>query len=131
MALNTWAVSILRYDAEILKWNKSELQEMDRKTRKFMTINKELRPRSDVARLYFSWKNGGRRLIECENSVKSEENGRGWYFRNNIEPLIVAARTSRTITHEETVDPKDFKKTKEEQRKNEWIAKKENAWTIC
>ena len=131
MALNTWAVSILRYDAEILKWNKSELQEMDRKTRKFMTINKELRPRSDVARLYFSWKNGGRRLIECENSVKSEENGRGWYFRNNIEPLIVAARTSRTITHEETVDPKDFKKTKEEQRKNEWTAKKENAWTIC
>ena len=131
MALNTWAVSILRYDAEILKWNKSELQEMDRKTMKFMTINKELRPRSDVARLYVSWKNGVRRLIGCENSVKSEENGRGWYFRNNIEPLIVAARTSRTITHEETVDPKDFKKTKEEQRKNEWTAKKENAWTIC
>ena len=48
MALNTWAVSILRYDAGILKWNKNELQEMDRKTRKFMTMNKELHP-SDVA----------------------------------------------------------------------------------
>ena len=32
-ALNTWAVSILRYGAGILKWNKNELQEMDRKTR--------------------------------------------------------------------------------------------------
>ena len=38
MALNTWAVSILRHGVEILKWNKNELQEMNRKTRKFMTM---------------------------------------------------------------------------------------------
>ena len=44
MAMNTWTVSILRYGAGILKWDKSELQEMDRKTRKFMTMNKELHP---------------------------------------------------------------------------------------
>ena len=36
MALNTWAVSILRYGAGILKWNKNELQEIDRKTRTFI-----------------------------------------------------------------------------------------------
>ena len=58
MALNTWAVSISRYGAGILKWIKNELQEMDRKTRKFMAINKELHPRSDVARLHVSRKNG-------------------------------------------------------------------------
>ena len=63
MALNTWAVSISRYGPRILKENKNELQEMDRKTRKFMTMNKELHPRSDVARLYASRKNGGRGLI--------------------------------------------------------------------
>ena len=40
MALNTWAVSILRYGAGILKWNKNELQEMNRKTRKLMPMNK-------------------------------------------------------------------------------------------
>ena len=77
MALNTSAVSILRYGARILKWNKNELQEMDRKTRKFMTMNKELHPRSDLARLFVSRKNGARRLTGCENSVKSEENGLG------------------------------------------------------
>ena len=33
------------------------------------------------------------------------------------ESLQVAVRTSKTITHEETVDPKEFRKTKEEQRK--------------
>ena len=97
---------------------------MDRKTRKLMTMNKELHPRSDVARLYVSRKNGGRGLIGCENSVKSEENGLGWYIKNNIEPLLAAVRTSRTITQEETVDRKEFKKSKEEQRKNEWTAKR-------
>ena len=122
-ALNTRTVSILRYGAGILKWNKNELQEMDRKTRKFMTMNKELHPRSDVARLYVSRKNGGRGLIGCENSTKSEENGLGWYVKNNIEPKLAAIRTSRTITHEETVDPKEFKKIKEVQRKMNGLQK--------
>ena len=107
MALNTWAVSILRYGAGILKWNKDEPQEMDRKTRKFMAMNKELHPRSDVAQLYVSQKNGGRGLAGCENSVKGELNGQGWYVKNNIEPLLVAVRTGRTITHKETVKNKE------------------------
>ena len=79
MALNTWAVSILKYGAGIIKWNKNEQQEMDRKTRKCMTMNNVLHPRSDVAWLYVSWKNGGRGLIGCEKSLKSEEDGLGWY----------------------------------------------------
>ena len=123
MALNTWAVSILRYGAGILRWNKNELLEIDRKTRKFMTMNKELHPTSNVARLYVSRKNGGRTLIGCENSVESEENGLEWHVKNNTEPLLVAVRTSRTITHEETVDPKEFKKTKEEKRKMNGLQK--------
>ena len=79
MALNTWVVSILRYSAGIRKWNKNELQEMDRKTRKFMTMNKESCPRSDVAWFYLSRKNGGRGLIGCGKSVNSEENELWWY----------------------------------------------------
>ena len=58
-----------------------------------MTMNKELHLRSDGARLYVSRKNGGRGLIGCENSVKSEENGLGWYVKNNIEPLLVTVRS--------------------------------------
>ena len=41
-----------------------------------------------------------------------------------MEPLLVAVRISITITHEERVDPKEFKKTKEEQRKNGWTPKR-------
>ena len=50
-------------------------------------MNKELTPRSDIARLYVSRKNGGRGFIRCENSAKSGENSLGWYVKNNIEPL--------------------------------------------
>ena len=39
-ALNTWAISMLRYGAGILKWRKNVLDEMDRQTRKIMTMNK-------------------------------------------------------------------------------------------
>ena len=106
MTRNTWAVSTLRYGAGTCKWNKNELQEMNRKTKEFMTVNKELDPRGDVARLYISRKNGGRGLIGCKNSVKNEENGLRRYVKNNIEPLLVAIRTSRTVAQEETADPK-------------------------
>ena len=52
-----------------------------------MAMNKELTPRSDIARLYVSRKNGGRGFTRCENSAKSGENSLGWYVKNNIEPL--------------------------------------------
>ena len=36
--VNTWAVSLLRYSAAFVSWRKSELQGIDRKTRKLFTI---------------------------------------------------------------------------------------------
>ena len=86
-------------------------------------MNKELHPRGDVARLYVSKKNGGRGLIGCENSMKSEKNGLGWYDKNNIEPLLAAVRTNRTITHEKTVDPRELKK-----KEKRIISFKSNWW---
>ena len=50
--VNTWAVSLLRYSAAFLSWRKSELQAIDRKTRRLFTIYGVLHPKSDVDRLY-------------------------------------------------------------------------------
>ena len=36
--LNTWAESLLRYSAPFISWRKCELQTIDRKTRKLLTI---------------------------------------------------------------------------------------------
>ena len=69
-AANTWAVSLIRYRAGTIKWNKEELQELDRKSRKIMTMNKELHPRSDIARIYVPRKKGGRGLISCESCAR-------------------------------------------------------------
>ena len=46
--VNTWAVSLLRYSAAFFSWRKSELQAIDRKTRKLFTIYGALHPKSDV-----------------------------------------------------------------------------------
>ena len=62
-ALNTWAISLLRYGAGILNWRKHVLDEMDRQTRKIMTMNKEFHPKSDVDRLYVPRSKGGRGLL--------------------------------------------------------------------
>ena len=53
-ALNTWAVSFLRYGAGMITWTVGDLEAMDRKARKIKTINKEFHPKSDVDRLYIS-----------------------------------------------------------------------------
>ena len=73
MAVNTWAVSLMRYGAGIIGWNTIELQKLDRKTRKTMTINKELHPRGGVARIYVSRRKEGRGLISCESCVKGRK----------------------------------------------------------
>ena len=46
-------------------------------------------------------------------TISGEQN---WFWRVNWK--------SRSITYEETADPNEFKKTKEERRKNEWTTKK-------
>ena len=77
----------MRYGAGTVKRNKEELQEIDRKSRKIMTMNKELHPRSDVARIYLPRKKGGRGLISCESCVRREENSLSWYVRNSEEAV--------------------------------------------
>ena len=113
----------MRYGAGIMKWTKSELDEVDRKTRKVMTINKELHPRSDVNRLYVSRMERGRGLIECKMCVKAKGNSLGWYVKHYIEPLIVAVRISNTVPSKNSTQPKEFNQQDNEERLNNWRGK--------
>ena len=88
-SINTWAVSLVRYGAGIIMWKKAELESMDRRTRKLMTMNKELHPRGDVARLYVGRKNGVRGLISCETCVKTEINNLAWYIKDVRGPIVL------------------------------------------
>ena len=45
--INTWTV-VMRYGAGVLEWRLNEQKELDRKTRKLLTMHKGLHPNSDV-----------------------------------------------------------------------------------
>ena len=70
MAVDNWAVSVMRYIAGILKLNTDELKSLDRRTRKFITMHGALHPKSD--RVYLSREMGARRLISCEGYIRIE-----------------------------------------------------------
>ena len=76
-AVNTWAVSVMRYAAGTLEQNTDELKSLDRRTRKFMTMHGALHPKSDVDSVYLSKEMGGRELISCERCVRVEKNNLG------------------------------------------------------
>ena len=93
-AINTWAVSVLRYGAGTIRLTKEELKSLDRMTRKVLTMNGTFHPKSDVDRLCVSRVNGGRGLISCERCVRSKENSLGWYLKNSLEVLLQGVRAT-------------------------------------
>ena len=90
--VNSWTVSLLSYSAAFVSLRKSELQTIDKKTRKLFTIYEELHPRSDVDRLYIPRKEGGRRLISTDDCVELAIRGLEVYVHLSKERLIQAAR---------------------------------------
>ena len=112
-------MSFISYEAGTIKWNKEKLQEIDRKSRKIMTMNKELHPRSDVARIYVPRKKGGRGLISCESCVRREENNLSRYVKNSEEVLLEKVGDSNVVNISEAVGPKEYK------------VNAVNAWAVC
>ena len=47
--LNSLSIGVMRYTGGIIDWTKEELQDIDRKTRKIMTLNRCLHPRNSGA----------------------------------------------------------------------------------
>ena len=70
LAIKIWAVSLLRYSGGIIRWNKDDLWEMDRQTRKLMTMNEALHPKSDINRICIPRRRGGPGLISAESSIQ-------------------------------------------------------------
>ena len=87
-AVNTWAVSVVRYTAGILKWNEKELQKMDTRTRKILSMNGAFHTRSSVDRLYIKRKEGGRGLMSVEECVRAEEAGLDEYVLASEEWML-------------------------------------------
>ena len=119
-AINTWAVSLVRYTAPFIEWSKNELRDMDRRTRKLMTMHKALHPKDDIDRLYTERKEGGRGLFNIEECVELALLGLMNYVKSSKERIISAVRESNNGV-EETV--KEVKKTRKKLWKERWVNK--------
>ena len=118
--VNTWTVSLFRYSAAFVSLKKSELQIIDRKTRKLLTIYGALNPKSDVDRLYIPRKEGGRSLISIEDCVESAIRGLEVHVHGSQERLIEAAGGDK-IDGLEAVSI--LKRSKKEKRLDDWEKK--------
>ena len=73
----------MRYGAGIVKWTKEELEKLDRQTRKIMTMNGALHPKSDVDRPYVVQQRGGRVLQSVLETILSEESSLRRLLKNS------------------------------------------------
>ena len=65
-AVGLLAVPVIKYSFGIVNWHQEELQKLDRKTRKLLTIHGQHHPKADVDRLCVPRKQGGRGLMQLE-----------------------------------------------------------------
>ena len=95
-ALNTWAISVIRYSAAFLDWTKEETKELDRWTRKQLIAGRALHPKSNVMRIYIKRRYGGRGLISVEECCAAELRIIDFYLVNGDEELLkVVARLKK------------------------------------
>ena len=121
-AINTWAVSLLKCAAGFIDWIHGELEALDRRVHKLMTMQNALHPKSDIDRLYLPRREGGRGLISAADAVTIAIVGLESYVRDSTGSLIIAARNVvRNITEEES--PAAVKKQIREKKKENWRKK--------
>jgi hypothetical protein len=63
-AIGSLAVPVLKYSVRIINWHQEELQKLDRKTRKLLTIHGQQHKKADIDHLYAPRKQGGRGLMQ-------------------------------------------------------------------
>ena len=117
-AINTWAAPVIRYTAGIIDWTKEELCNLDRKTRKTMTMHRALHPRSNVNRIYAPRKDGGKGLLSIEDCVNIESRALGQYLKNSEDQWLRDAWEERLIKVDE--EPEEYKKRISKSRMEDW-----------
>ena len=74
---------------------------MDQRTRKLMTMHKELHPRDDVDRRYVSGKQGGRGIASIEDTVDASIQRLEDYIEKHERGLITTIRNDTDNTIDE------------------------------
>lgn len=89
-AINSYAVPVLSYGFSVLDWNITELEKIDRETRKVIQSHCLMHRQSDITRLYIPRKIGGRGLLNIVNQFKNSTVNFSVYLCNTNEHLLQA-----------------------------------------
>lgn len=92
-AINAWAIPVLTYSFGVVKWSNTDLEDLDRLTRRQLTKFRNLHTNSSVYRLYVSRRMGGRGLLNIKDLCLKQKNDMRQRFMSSncaIMRLIVA-----------------------------------------
>jgi hypothetical protein len=89
-AIGAIAVPVLRYSFGIINWRLEEIKQIDRKTRKMLTMYKMHRPKAAIDRLSVKRKDGGRGLVQVEAAHKAEIINVAEYHNSNYKDQFVS-----------------------------------------
>ena len=100
-AINALAIPVVQYSFNIINWTITDLQRLDRKTRKLLTANRMLHPKADVDRLYLPRRDGDRGMIQIELSYRTTTIGMKHYleFSNDWMLQLVLQHESGKKSH--------------------------------
>lgn len=87
-AINSWAIPVLIYSFGVVKWSHTDLEEIDRLTRRMLTKFRALHPNSATERLYLPRSQGGRGLLNITNLCKGQIENLRHYFLNHSNDVI-------------------------------------------
>jgi len=110
-AIGSLAVPVLRHSFGIVNWRQEELQKLDRKTRKLLTIHGQHHPKADVDNFYVPRKQGGRSLMQLEAAHAVEITKLVEYVDMKEDPLIQVVRTHKHNTDSAVLQRARYLKT--------------------
>ena len=115
-ALNTWAISVIRYSAALLDWTKEETKELHRWTRKRLIAGRALHLKSNVMRIYIKRMYRGRGLISVEECCAAELRSMDFYLVNSEEELLKVVARLEKLEKDKIEGKKDYNNRKEQEK---------------
>ena len=120
-AINSWAVVIFRYWAEMLQQTESKLKDVGKKSKKTKAMHGKLHPKSIWTDCTQRGKMGGRDLMSVECCVREEKNSLEFYVTNSGWNVLRGVAAAETSNVEVTVMSKEFEKQNAQELKQNLI----------
>ena len=92
LAINGFALPVLTYGFGVIHWGCMDLQQLDRRTRKLLSMHGVHHSSADVDRLYAPCSDGGRGLQQIESTYRSCIVRLNCYLADSSDPFIQMIR---------------------------------------